>query len=167
MMGAIITIDDPLFGKMLRQKSRKISEFRSDMSQRGYETLIEWMKKTLDSVKGLGLAAVQLGVLERVILVRAAPEGHPHVLINPTMKPRGPEELLGVESCLSIPGVEVAVSRFQHIVVIHDQGYLFASDSLARVIQHELDHLDGILMTDRGKVVFRADTESGRATSPV
>jgi peptide deformylase len=156
----IVFSDDPL----LRKKSRRVQRVSPDTQQ-----LIDDMVETMHAASGIGLAAVQVGVPERVIVVQLplledpeqgpddeAPPGRDelHVVINPQLARRSREVEDGIEGCLSIPGWVGEVSRHSNVTVkgLDRQGQrvrIKAHGLLARVFQHEIDHCDGILFTDR------------------
>jgi peptide deformylase len=163
----ILQLDEPL----LRKKSKKVKQF-----DEGLKTLAEDMVETMHAANGLGLAAPQVGVLERVIVVQLPEEyelpeaGRLFVLVNPEIVQRAEEEEAGEEGCLSIPGFVGEVVRSRH-VVLKGQNLkgkslrLEADEFLARVFQHEIDHLDGVLFIDRvaGPEKLRRLTEEGEA----
>ncbi len=141
---------------MLRQKAKKVKKVDASLQK-----LIDDMVATMEDAPGQGLAAPQIGVGLRVIVVDALPgeddaEEEKHVqlqLINPEII-ESRDEMVGEEGCLSIPGYIGIVKRNKFITVkaINRKGKevkLKASHNLARVLQHEIDHLDGILYTDR------------------
>ena len=103
---------------------------------------------------GVGLAAPQLGISQRVLVYRVG-QGAPVIaLVNPEVEWEGPDEEPLDEGCLSIPGIEVEVPRKVHVRVRArdehgDERLVEASGLEARVIQHELDHLNGVLILDR------------------
>jgi peptide deformylase len=103
---------------------------------------------------GVGLAATQLGVMHRVLVYRIGPDAPLAALVNPEIGWSSRERETLEEGCLSIPGVHVDVERPLHVEVrAHDEHgeeiSIEASGLEARVIQHEVDHLDGVLMLDR------------------
>jgi peptide deformylase len=103
---------------------------------------------------GIGLAATQLGVLHRLLVYRVEPDSPVNALVNPEIEWRGDEIESMEEGCLSLPGVHVDVDRPVHVRVrardLHgDELTVEASGLEARVIQHEVDHLDGVLILDR------------------
>ena len=103
---------------------------------------------------GVGLAATQLGILRRVLVFQVGSEAEPTALVNPEIEWRSEDEATAEEGCLSLPGVIVDVERPLHVrargVDVHgDPISIEASGLEARVIQHEVDHLDGVLMIDR------------------
>jgi peptide deformylase len=108
----------------------------------------------MDEALGIGLAATQLGNMHRLLVYRVEPDGPLGVLVNPSIELRGDELETMEEGCLSLPGVSVEVERPIDIRVRaqDEQGaplLLEASGLEARVIQHEVDHLDGVLILDR------------------
>jgi peptide deformylase len=118
--------------------------------------LVRDMFETMADAQGIGLAAPQVGVSRRVIVVDVSPvekDRPPFALVNPEIVAhRGLVE--GKEGCLSIPGVEGFVSRYEFVVVRgrNERGEpvrIEAAGLLARALQHEIDHLDGVLFIDR------------------
>ena len=116
-------------------------------------TLIEQMLETLREYKGIGLAAVQVGNLYRLFVSEVVGD-RPRVFVNPEILETSLEQVSYEEGCLSIPGVEADVLRPQRVRVQawNEKGRPFtldAEDLLSRVIQHEYDHLNGVLFIDR------------------
>jgi peptide deformylase len=112
------------------------------------------MGELMNDALGVGLAATQLGVLHRVLVYRVQPDSPVAALVNPEIEWRSDDEETVEEGCLSLPGVHVDVDRAIHVRVrAHDQNgdevRIEASGLEARVIQHEVDHLDGMLILDR------------------
>ncbi len=136
---------------------------------------IERMGELMDEALGIGLAATQIGVLHRVLVYRADPEDPLTVLVNPVLEWSSEETETASEGCLSIPFVHVDVERPAEVRVRARDGYgaelkVHGSGLTARVIQHEMDHLDGILMIDRisreeRKEAMRAMREAQREAS--
>jgi peptide deformylase len=115
---------------------------------------IERMGELMDEALGIGLAATQIGVLHRLLVYRADPEDPLTVLVNPVLEWSSEETEAASEGCLSIPFVHVEVERPAEVRVHARDGYgaeleIHGSGLTARVIQHEMDHLDGVLMIDR------------------
>ena len=121
--------------------------------------LIKNMKETMVSAHGLGLAAPQVGVSERILIAnfqygKKVGEKYAHVaIINPEIIGHSEEEVLGEEGCLSLPELYAPVKRFRDITVkfLDEKGreqILELSDLNARIVQHEIDHLDGKLFVD-------------------
>ncbi|HTA13365.1 MAG TPA: peptide deformylase [Solirubrobacteraceae bacterium] len=136
---------------------------------------IEQMGELMHDALGIGLAATQLGVLHRVLVYRAYSDDPLTALVNPVIEWSGEELETLEEGCLSLPGVHVEVERPSQVRVrAHDaEGHeiFVEADGLeARVIQHEIDHLDGILILDRipreqRKLAMRAMREAVTAAS--
>jgi peptide deformylase len=115
---------------------------------------IERMAALMHDALGVGLAATQVGALHRVLVYRVQGQAPVAALINPEIEWRGNEEEIAEEGCLSLPDVLVEVERPIHVRVraLNEQGeeiVVEASGLEARVIQHEIDHLDGVLILDR------------------
>ncbi|MDV3428640.1 MAG: peptide deformylase [Bacillota bacterium] len=132
--------------EILRKKSRKIEAVNDRI-----KTLIEDMKETMYSANGVGLAAPQVGILKRLIVVDVG-DG-PIVLMNPEIIEEEGSET-DVEGCLSIPGKEGSVERPSYVKVKginEDEKEVICSGEglLARALCHEIDHLDGILFIDK------------------
>jgi peptide deformylase len=124
--------------------------------------LVHDMLETMRANDGAGLAAIQIGVLQRVVVFELTanpryPDAEPvplTVLVNPTVEPLGEERDLGWEGCLSVPGMRGLVPRYRRV---RYRGFdelgrpidRTVTDFHARVVQHETDHLDGILYPQR------------------
>lgn len=143
----IINLTDP----RLRQISEPVLVFDDALQELAKDMITE-----MERARGIGLAAVQLGELRRVI-VTCAPNsdgnGATHVLVNPLITSRSEDCTETNEGCLSIPGVRLAFSRPSTITVDYVDltgvpHTLVATGMLATCIQHEIDHLDGILILD-------------------
>ena len=109
------------------------------------------MNQTMIANDGIGIAAPQVNVLKRIILVR--PNNKTYILINPDIKFKSKETAIDYEGCLSVPEKDVKVRRSKNIIVeftdIDGERYnMEAKNLLARIIQHEVDHLDGKLIID-------------------
>lgn len=147
---------------VLRQKAKKVS--RVDDSLR---RLIDDMFYTMynNETRGIGLAAPQVGVSLRVIVVDMQDEDHdPIALVNPEIVKASRELVCATEGCLSVPGLRGDVERHEWVTVKarDDRGHekrIRADGWFARCIQHEIDHLDGILYTDKATNVREADEE--------
>ena len=141
----IVTIDDPV----LRKKSRPVVNFDEKLW-----TLLDDMKETLKKADGAGLAAVQVGILRRAVIVDVG-DGKPLELINPEIVETSGEQE-GQEGCLSLPG-EWGVVRRPEFVRVRAQNRkgqwcMYKGEGLkARCFCHEIDHLDGVVFTDRAK----------------
>ncbi len=140
--------DDPI----LRKNSRKVEAFDQRL-----EMLIDDMFDTMYDANGVGLAAVQVGVLKQVIVIDTGEEDEKLVLINPEIIATEGEQT-GGEGCLSIPGKNGIVTRPQKVTVraLDREGKVFektGEDLLARAFCHEIDHLSGVLYTDKAESV--------------
>ncbi len=142
---------------VLRQRAREVAEFDASLA-----ALVEDMRETMKAYNGVGLAANQVGVLQRVLVVDVPQEDGPrlrHALVNPVIESRSGTQA-GEEGCLSIPGIYEEVTRALRVRVRarDERGQpveLDAEGYLARAIQHEVDHLDGVLFTDRLSLLKR------------
>jgi peptide deformylase len=134
---------------VLRSRARPVEVFDAALADE-----VRRMGELMDDALGIGLAATQLGVMHRVLVYRVEPEAPLGVLINPEIEWRGDEVETMEEGCLSLPGVGVDVERPVDVRVRAQDEHgapleLEASGLEARVIQHEVDHLDGVLILDR------------------
>jgi peptide deformylase len=154
----IVTLPNPV----LRRKARLVTDFDSTL-----QTLVDDMIETMRQAPGVGLAAPQVGVSDRLIVVEYPEddekENSPkkiYIVINPEIKSISTETEAGVEGCLSIPGLHGEVER---ALVVTVKGRtrrgqpvkIKAKGWLARIFQHEIDHLDGIVFTDRATKVWK------------
>lgn len=144
----IRTDDDPI----LRKLSREVTKFGDRNEQ-----LIKDMYETMDVADGVGLAAPQIGILKKIVTVDDR-EGVRFYMINPEIVEKSGSES-GIEGCLSLPGKQGAVKRATHVVVNYQDNEgnkkeLVADGFLARIMQHEIDHLDGILYSDRADEMY-------------
>ncbi|MFR5263916.1 peptide deformylase [Clostridium sp.] len=133
--------------EILRKKSKEVKEITPRV-----ETLVKDMIETMYHNDGVGLAAVQVGILKRIFVVDVQDDTGVKVFINPEILEKSGEEL-GPEGCLSLPGEQDEVKRATYIKIkaqdIEGKEFtLEATELLARAIQHEYDHLDGILFVD-------------------
>jgi len=150
----ILVVDNSEHQPVLRSKSRKVQKVTPQLVALAHDML-----ETMREANGVGLAAPQVGILQRFFVAELPPDeedeesGRPFILFNPEIvKNRG--EQVGLEGCLSIPGWVGEVARSEQVTVqaLDEQGKsvrLKAEGYLARVFQHEIDHLDGVLFTDR------------------
>jgi peptide deformylase len=120
----------------------------------GLRTEVARMGELMHDALGIGLAATQVGVLHRVLVFQAYEDDPLTALVNPVLEWRSEELEAGMEGCLSLPGVHVEVERPVRVRVramdeMGDELEIEAEGLVARVIQHEIDHLDGILILDR------------------
>ena len=157
----ILTIGEPTLGK----KSRAVTDFNGRLCQ-----LLDDMRQTLDNAGGVGLAAPQVGVLRRAVLVieTNVPEGEDEYiveLINPEIIERSGEQK-GAEGCLSVPGEYGIVTRPMHVKVRaqdrNGEWFEVEGDGLtARCFCHEIDHLEGVLFTEKAERMLTEEELSG------
>jgi len=134
---------------VLRMRAREVESFDDELAQ-----LVERMAALMDNADGAGLAATQVGVLRRVFLMRTGENGDTRTLVNPELVSRSDEVDVDDEGCLSLQGLLVPVERSSSVTVKAKdvQGAdvtLELTGFEARACQHEIDHLDGVLMIDR------------------
>jgi peptide deformylase len=144
-LGQVRQFGDPV----LNSPATPVSEF-----DEGLQDEIERMVELMRDAIGVGLAATQLGIMRRLLVFQAGPDAPATPLINPEIDWVSDELATAEEGCLSLPGVVVDVDRPLHIRVRgQDAGgdamSIEASGLEARVLQHEIDHLDGVLMIER------------------
>jgi peptide deformylase len=137
-----------LGSELLRQKAAKIEKIDGEM-----EKTVSLMLEALKKDKGVGLAGPQIGFMKRVFITQIEGDGG-RVFINPSIIETSQETAKAEEGCLSIPGVYADVARAKSIKVQawNEKGRPFtleAAGLMARVIQHEYDHLEGVLFLDR------------------
>ena len=134
---------------VLRLEAQEVQEFDDDLMQ-----LVERMKRLMQDARGVGLAANQVGVLRRVFVIQEEEDAEPRALVNPVVVERSEDTETDDEGCLSMQGVVVGVERAERVRIdARDESgaavELELQDLAARVAQHELDHLDGVLILDR------------------
>jgi peptide deformylase len=134
---------------VLRMQAREVESLDDDLA-----SLVERMRHLLHDANGIGLAATQVGVLRRVFLFLPDPEQEAVALVNPRIVESSDERVSDDEGCLSLQGVVVPVERHERVTVeaTDPEGneVRFELEGLpARIAQHELDHLDGVLILDR------------------
>lgn len=161
----VITVPHPT----LYKKARKIKNCGPDV-----QILIDDMVETMREAPGVGLAANQVDVPLRLIVVEFGDEEDEtvqpklYVMINPEISRHSQETVIGTEGCLSVPNLVGDVERYESVTVkyLNRQGKpskLKAKNWLARIIQHEIDHLNGILFTDLATQIWEPTTEEERA----
>jgi peptide deformylase len=157
----IITLPNPI----LRRKAHKVTDFGVD-----FRVLVENMIDTMRDAPGVGLAAPQVAISLRLIVVEYGDdedENVPkklYVVANPEIVERSEETELGVEGCLSVPGLIGEVERNLSVTVkgqnrLGNPVKIKAEGWLARIFQHEIDHLDGIVYTDLTDNVWKPTSE--------
>jgi peptide deformylase len=138
--------------RVLRQPAKRINKVDAEIRE-----LVREMLQTMYSADGIGLAAPQVAVQKQLIVIDCEPDdptNQPLILINPSVKHMGRDICVAQEGCLSIPGVYLDVKRPAAIEVSYKDEYgrpqkLSATGLLSRAIQHEMDHLNGVLFVDR------------------
>jgi len=156
----ILTDDHPT----LRKVAKKVRP--DEIADPLFQQLIDDMFATQYEAPGIGLAAPQVGVSKRLFTVDLQddnPAHGPFVVINPVFT-LTEGEVDGVEGCLSVPGYVGDVTRFEHVVCtgLDRDGKKLTLDAhgwFARCLQHEMDHLDGVIYTDKARNVRLAETE--------
>jgi peptide deformylase len=173
----IVTLPDPV----LRRKAKAVTNFGKEM-----QTLIDDMVETMREAPGVGLAAPQVGISERLAVIEYAEEDEDEevetvhedaeatpkppkpkqlfVLINPEIVKASEEKVMGIEGCLSIPGLLGEVERHEALQVKalnrHGKPVKLKVDGwLARIFQHEIDHLNGVVFTDLAARVWQPKEE--------
>ena len=158
----VITVPD----KILRGKARKVTSFGAEL-----QTLIDDMVETMRVAPGVGLAAPQVNVPLRVIVVEfneSEDEETPpklYMVVNPKITRFSSDQDIGTEGCLSVPRIVGDVERSISVTVkgFNRRGQplkIKASGWLARIFQHEVDHLDGVLFVDRADKVWQIEGET-------
>jgi peptide deformylase len=132
----------------LRLTAHEVTDFDDDLRR-----LVDRMVDLMHDAQGVGLAATQVGVLRRLFVFETDEEGE-QAIVNPTVVERGDELETDTEGCLSLQGVRIPVERPTRVVLEgkdpHGEHVRFELEGYgARVVQHELDHLDGVLILDR------------------
>ena len=164
----IITLPAPT----LRRKARKVTDFGPEL-----QTLIDDMIDTMRDAPGVGLAAPQVDIPLRVIVVEYAEEDEDedqeipprlYTIVNPEITRFSSDSEVGTEGCLSIPGFAGDVERPLAITVkgLNRRGQplkIKAEGWLARIFQHEVDHLDGVLFIDRAEKVWKHEGQTSQA----
>jgi len=150
-MAIRLIVKDP--DPVLREKAKEVTKFNANLHK-----LLRDMAETMYDADGVGLAAPQVGILKRVIVVDVGDERGLIEMVNPELVEQEGEQL-GPEGCLSIPGLSGDVRRAKRVVVkgLDRNGSPFtveAEDFLARAFQHEIDHLNGVLFTDLAEAVY-------------
>lgn len=166
----IVTLPEPV----LRRKAKTVTTFDKNL-----QTTIDDMVETMREAPGVGLAAPQIGLSERLIVVEYYEKEEDEVkaeetgeeiakkvwaVLNPEIVKASEEKVMGVEGCLSIPNLVGEVERHLEIQVkgMNRHGKpmkIKAKGWLARIFQHEIDHLNGVLFTDRATRVWQPPTE--------
>jgi peptide deformylase len=167
----IVTLPEPV----LRRKAKAVTKFDKDL-----QTTIDDMVETMRDAPGVGLAATQIGLSERLIVIEYYEHEEDEVkaeenedeevpkkvwaMLNPEIVKASEEKVMGIEGCLSIPSLVGEVERHAEIQVkgLNRHGKpmkVKAKGWLARIFQHEIDHLNGVLFTDRATRVWQPSQE--------
>ncbi len=160
----IVTLPAPI----LRRKARKVTDFGPEL-----QTLIDDMIDTMREAPGVGLAGPQVDQPLRLVVVEYGDEDDEeappklYVVVNPEITRLDPETVNGTEACLSIPGMLGEVDRSVSITVkgLNRRGRpikIKAEGWLARIFQHEIDHLDGVLYTDKATKVWKSEQQASQ-----
>ncbi|HPR34408.1 MAG TPA: peptide deformylase [Anaerolineaceae bacterium] len=157
----IVTFPDPF----LKLKAKQVTKFDTEL-----QTLVDNMFETMRAAPGVGLAAPQIGESLRLVVVEytededenAKPKKY--VLVNPEIVKRSEEMITDIEGCLSLPGLAGRVERHEAVTVKAKNRFgkplkIEAEGWLARIFQHEIDHLEGVLYIDRAEEVFEPTPE--------
>jgi peptide deformylase len=167
----IVTLPEPV----LRRKAKAVTKFDKDL-----QTTIDDMVETMRDAPGVGLAATQIGLSERLIVIEYYEHEEDEVkaeenedeevpkkvwaMLNPEIVKASEEKVMGIEGCLSIPSLVGEVERHAEIQIkgLNRHGKpmkVKAKGWLARIFQHEIDHLNGVLFTDRATRVWQPSQE--------
>jgi peptide deformylase len=163
----IVSIPDPV----LRRKARKVTDFGPEL-----QTLIDDMVETMRAAPGVGLAAPQVAESLQVITIEYREDDEEgeeetpprlYTLVNPQITRASSEMVIGTEGCLSVPGIVGEVERHEAITVKaqNRRGQpvtIKAKDWLARIFQHEINHLEGVLFTDLTDQLWRPEEHPDR-----
>jgi peptide deformylase len=160
----IVTLPQPI----LRHKAHKVTDFGPDI-----QSLADDMVETMRLAPGVGLAAPQVGESIRLIVVEFGDEEDEevpvklYVMANPEITRASQDTLVGTEGCLSIPGVQGDVERALTVTVkgLNRHGKpmtVKAKGWLARIFQHEVDHLEGVLFVDRAEKLWQTELPQGQ-----
>ncbi|WP_027084225.1 peptide deformylase [Cohnella panacarvi] len=144
--------------EVLRDTAKEVTKFNANLHK-----LLDDMADTMYDADGVGLAAPQIGISKRVIVVEVGDDNGLIELVNPEIVSKDGEQL-GPEGCLSIPGLQGDVRRANHIVI---KGFdrdgkpvqYEATEFLSRAFQHEVDHLNGVLYIDLAESIYEARKE--------
>jgi peptide deformylase len=166
-LAKVVKFGDPV----LKSKASPVASFGPELRAE-----VERMISIMRDGMGVGLAATQLGILRRMLVFQAGPDSEPTALVNPVVEWLSEEAVLAEEGCLSLPRISVDVERPLHARVSGrdaegEEVVVEASGLEARVLQHEIDHLDGVLILDRTerdqrKGALRALREGGSYSPP-
>ncbi len=162
-LSQVVKFGDPV----LKSRASPVKDFDEELNQD-----VERMFAIMRDGMGVGLAATQLGRLRRILVFQAGPDAQPTALVNPAIEWSSEDDLVTAEEgCLSLPGIVLDVERPLHVrasgVDVSGESVTIEASGLeARVLQHEIDHLDGVLILERApreqrKGAMRALREGG------
>lgn len=151
--------------QVLRRKAKPVEEFDQDL-----RLLVDDMIETMRDAPGVGLAAPQIGISKRVIVIEFGDDEDDtlpkqlYVMVNPEIVFESDEKIAGIEGCLSVPGLVGEVDRAQVVTVQGQNQFgkkikIRAQGWLARIFQHEIDHINGVLYTDRAEKFWQPDSD--------
>jgi peptide deformylase len=152
---------------VLREPAAPVAEFSDDL-----RALVTRMTRLMDDANGVGLAGNQVGLLRRLLVYRPDREdAEPRALVNPVIVERSDETTSDEEGCLSLGPLRVPVERHVRIAVEGQDEHgeavrVDAEDLEARILQHEIDHLDGVLIIDRTTPEARRDALAALRPEP-
>jgi peptide deformylase len=155
--------------EVLRQQAETVETFDQDL-----KLLVDDMIETMRIAPGVGLAAPQIGISKRIIVIEFGDEydetvpNQLYVLINPEITKKSNASLTGIEGCLSVPGLVGEVERSSAVTVVGQdlegkKVKFRAQGWLARIFQHEIDHINGVLYTDRAENIWKPDHEESES----
>ena len=167
-LAQVVKFGDPV----LKSRASPVADFGEQLRAE-----VERMIAIMRDGMGVGLAATQVGILRRLLVFQASRDAEPTALINPEIEWSSDDALVAEEGCLSLPRVSMDVERPLYVTVSGrdldaEPVKIEASGLEARVLQHELDHLDGVLILDRAprdqrKGALRALREGGSYSPPI
>ncbi len=151
--------------EVLRERASDVRVFDEDL-----QLLIDDMVETMRIAPGVGLAAPQIGVSKRVIVVEFGHETDEnipkqlYIVVNPEIVQKSKKKIMGIEGCLSVPGYAGEVNRAQVVTVLGQDATgkkikIRADGWLARIFQHEIDHVNGYLYTDQAETIWQPESE--------
>jgi peptide deformylase len=134
---------------VLRMRANEVESFDDDLRH-----LVERMTALMQDARGVGLAGTQVGTLQRLFIFQATEDDEPRAVVNPVLVEASDDKVADTEGCLSLQGVTIPVERPAKVTLEgkDETGAdirLELEEHAARVVQHEVDHLDGILIIDR------------------
>lgn len=147
--------------QILRKQSTPVKNFDQNL-----QTLIRDMKDIMKQNKGLGLAAPQVSVNKRVIVLDIPKHAYSQVLINPKIVSHSKDTVEMMEGCLSFPGIFKKVDRYREVKIVYQDSrgktcyYTSQTELISQCLQHEIEHLDGVLFIDHPSVEGKDQPQS-------